>query len=128
MSIELPQKAKDLIDKPEMAVISTVNKDGSPQASVVWATRDGDDVLFNTARTRAKLRNLERDPRISVLVYSSEDPYFYVEVRGTASFEDDPEGAMIHRLSHKYQGTDFPLPPDQERVTIRVTPQKVVLH
>ena len=34
--------------------LTTLNPDGSPQTSVVWVGRDGDDLLFNTAEGRLK--------------------------------------------------------------------------
>ena len=122
----LPAEARELLDSPEVAVVTTLNPDGSPQSSVVWVSRDGDDILFNTAKGRAKPRNLERDDRVSVVMYPKDNPYSYLEVRGTATLEDDPEAAMIHALSRKYLGKDYPwLSPGEERVTVRITPTKV---
>ena len=42
--------------------------DGSPHQSVVWVTRDGDDVPFSVAVGSRKERNLRRNPRVSVLL------------------------------------------------------------
>ena len=126
MGTELPQPARDLVDAPEMAVVTTLNPDGSPQSSVVWVSRDGDDVLFNTALGRAKPRNLQRDPRVSLVIYLKDNPYSYLEVRGTATLEPDPDAAMIHQLSNKYLGKDYAwLAPGEQRVTVRITPTKV---
>ena len=55
----------------------------------MWVGRDGDDVLFSTVAGRRKHRNLERDPRISITVLDSDDPYNYVELRGTTTFTED---------------------------------------
>lgn len=126
MSTELPDAAKKLVDSPEMAVVTTLNADGSPQSSVVWVTRDGDDLLFDTAEGRAKPRNLRRDPRVSVVMYPQDNPYSYLEVRGTASLHADPEHKLIDKLSNKYLGKDYPwLSPGEERVNVRITPAKV---
>src|SRR2546423_11453296 len=76
--------AKRLIDEKTFAVVATVNPDGSPQSSVIWIKRDGDEVLFSTIRGRRKTRNLERDPRVSVTLYDPADPYRNVELRGPA--------------------------------------------
>lgn len=127
--VALPALAQTLLDSPEMAVVTTLNPDGSPQSSVVWVSRDGDDVLFNTAKGRAKPRNIERDPRVSVVMYPKDNPYSYVEIRGTATLANDPDAAGIHALSRKYLGTDYPwLKPGEERVTVRVRPTKVIAH
>ena len=95
----------------------------------MWVGRDGDDILFSTIRGRRKTLNLERDPRISVLVYPKDDPYSYLEVRGTAELVADPEKAYIEEMSHKYLGKPYPWHSDEEqRVIVRVRPDKVVLY
>jgi PPOX class probable F420-dependent enzyme len=122
----LPDEAKALIDSPTMATVATVEPDGQPQLSVVWVTREGEDILFSTAAGRRKPKNLGRDNKISVLMYPAENPYQYLEVRGTATVTEDPEASLINELSHKYTGKDYPaLPPGELRVTVRVTAEKV---
>src|SRR6516165_7748940 len=77
----LPDLLRDLLDARAFAVLSTINPDGSPPSSVIWATYDGDEVVFSTILGRRKTRNMERDPRVSLCVYDRADPYRYVEVR-----------------------------------------------
>src|SRR6266540_6115360 len=83
-----------LINEPHLGYVATVMADGSPQITPVWVDTDGENVRFNTARGRVKTRNLERDPRIAVLVVDEKDFYRWVEVRGTAELID--EGADEH--------------------------------
>src|ERR1700735_557596 len=93
---ELPEHARELFDGPHHVVVSTIDPDGRPQSSVVWARADGDDVLFSTIKGRRKYANLTRDPRLSVLVFDPADPYAYAEVRGTATVTDDPAAELIN--------------------------------
>ena len=74
MAVSLPDNAKRLLDAAPFVVISTLNPDGSPQASVVWAKRDGDDLLISTTRGRRKCRNLERDPRAMIATREYDAP------------------------------------------------------
>jgi predicted pyridoxine 5'-phosphate oxidase superfamily flavin-nucleotide-binding protein len=39
----LPQELRDLIASGPMAHLATINRDGTPQVSVVWIGLDGDD-------------------------------------------------------------------------------------
>src|SRR3954454_4056629 len=125
----LPDEARALLDRPEHAVIATVEPSGQPQLSVVWVKRDGDDVLLSTVRGRRKTDNLERDQRATVLVYPADNPYSYLEVRGRATLEDDPRQDLIEELSVKYLGKAYPWRNDEEkRVVVRLRPEKVVWH
>ena len=79
--------------------------------------------MFNTTKARAKGRHLRRDPRVSVLVWQRSDPYRYIEVEGIAELDEDGAIAHIHKLSHKYRGTDFPRPED--RLIVRISPSRI---
>jgi PPOX class probable F420-dependent enzyme len=126
----LPDRAKQWLDDKSFPVIATVDPDGHPQLSVVWAKRDGDDVLFSTLRDRRKGANLARDSTISVLVTNPQSPYEYIEIRGTAAVTDDPGGALIKELGLRYNGQEFDLPPEQEntRVVVRVRAEHVTTY
>jgi PPOX class probable F420-dependent enzyme len=123
----LPKRARELIDGRNFATVATIQPDGSPQASVVWVKRDGDDVLFSTVKGRRKHANLAADPRTSVVVTDAANPYEYVEIRGSAAFTDDPQAELIAELAQKYTGHAFEGPRAQ-RVVVRVSPAHVVLY
>ena len=125
---ELPQLARDLLDGKNFASVATVLPDGSPQSSIVWVKRDGDDVLFSTIRGRRKTVNLQADPRISVLVTDAANGYRYAEIRGHAELTDDPPAALIEELALKYTGESFGERPGEQRVIVRVRPEHVVAY
>ncbi|GAA2137424.1 PPOX class F420-dependent oxidoreductase [Kitasatospora kazusensis] len=127
MAAQLSDNAKALLDGKSFAVVVTLQPDGSPQASVVWAKRDGDDVLFSTVEGRRKHLNLLKDPRVTVLVNPPDSPYTYFEVRGEAAMTREGGRELIDELSRKYLGKDYENDgPDDTRVVVRVTPRKVV--
>ncbi|MBL8930132.1 MAG: PPOX class F420-dependent oxidoreductase [Kineosporiaceae bacterium] len=124
----LSEADKALLDAPEYATVATIDPDGQPQLSVVWVGRDGDDVLFSTLKGRRKTRNLERDPRASVLIFPREDPYHYLELRGTVSMVEDPTAAYIDEMALKYTGVARFDGPREGRIVVRLTPHHVVTH
>ncbi len=126
--VRLPGPARALFDGPNHVTVATIDPGGQPQTSLVWAKRDGDDVLFSTIKGRRKYANLARDPRLSALVYNPADPYTYAEVRGTATITDDPGAELINELALKYTGQPFGERPGEERVIVRIRPDKVVLY
>jgi PPOX class probable F420-dependent enzyme len=103
----LPDLLTRLLDANTFVVLCTVNADGSPQSSVIWAKRDGDVIVFSTIRGRRKTRNMERDPRISLCLYDPADPYVYVEVRGAVTMTEEGGPELIEELSQRYDGTSF---------------------
>ena len=121
MGITLNDEIRRLLDGRHFAVLATINPDGAPQTSAMWVGRDGDDVLMSTVAGRRKHRNLEREPRASVTILDSDDPYNYVELRGTCTFTDDVGRKFDIGLSHAYDGRDpDPDPPGAERLIGRV--------
>jgi PPOX class probable F420-dependent enzyme len=123
----LDDKVRTLFDGKNFAVLSTLEPDGTPHSTVVWAKRDGDDILFALPKGRRKTANLNRDPRATVVIFDAANPYESAQVQGTASLADDPNGTLINDLSHKYTGGPYPgfAGPNPQWVTVRVTADKV---
>ena len=131
MSAQLSDELKALLDSKVFIAVATIQPDGSPQVSPVWAKRDGDDVLFSTTVDRRKTKNLYADPRVTVMVQPADNPYAYAEIRGTAEITTEGGQDLIDELSLKYTGkkyAEFNPASDQdaERVVVRVRARKVV--
>ena len=129
MSIPLSDAARTLLAGKNYAVLATINPDGSPQTSVMWVGRDGDDLLFSTVEGRVKHRNMRRDPRVSVTVIDSSDPENYVEFRGRVSMTPDVGRQFVTQLSWEYDGKA----PGQDRpgavrVVVRMVVEKTNSH
>ncbi len=123
MGIPLSEAALRLVDEKNYAVLATVNPDGSPQTSVVWVGRDGEDLVFSTVEGRVKHRNMVRDPRVSVTVIDSADPENYVELRGRVTMTPDVGRRVDTQLSWKYDGKD---PGEDRPGAVRVVVRMVV--
>ena len=125
----LPELLITLLDHNTFFVLSTVGRDGTPQSSVIWATREDDEIVFSTIRGRLKTRNMERNPRVSLCAFDPSDPYRYVEVQGTVSLTEDGGPELIQELSRKYDGADFrESDPANIRVVCRVRPTKIFVR
>lgn len=129
MSVALPDTARAILDRNEFAVLATLLPDGSPQQSVVWFERDGDDILVSTVKGRRKHANLVRDPRVGLLVFPRDNPYTYVEARGSVTMVEEGGRELIDRLNERYTGdTRYSGDDgtDNVRVVVRITPTKVI--
>jgi PPOX class probable F420-dependent enzyme len=126
MAVIFDEKTRVLLDGKNFATVATLNPDGGPQASVVWFRRTGDIVEFSTTVGKRKARNLLRDPRVSVTVYDTANPYHSVEIRGVAELVEDPAKSLPAALSRKYLDEDPPPEPDSVvRLIVRVMPERV---
>ena len=127
---EKPDLSKylDLFKKRAFAHLATIMPDGSAQVTPVWVDYDGTYILINSAEGRLKDRNIRRDPRVTVEIQDPDDPYRYMQVRGTV-VEITTHGADEHIdfLAKKYTGADRYRNhrPDQTRVIYKIRPDKV---
>ncbi|MEU9992035.1 PPOX class F420-dependent oxidoreductase [Streptomyces sp. NPDC007971] len=132
MSAQLSDDLKALLDDhPLFVCLATVQPDGSPQQTITWVKRDGDDLLVSTTVGRRKEKNLRRDPRVTVMINPPDAPYTYAEIRGTATMTTEGGPQLIDELSRKYTGKAYAefnpaSKDDAERVVVRITPRKVV--
>jgi PPOX class probable F420-dependent enzyme len=111
-----------------LATVVTLMPNGQPQALLTWVDSDGEHILVNTEPQRQRARNVTRDPRITVLIHSSDSPYDWSEVRGhvVGTITGDEARRHIDELARKYTGQDYgrPIGP-QGRVVLKVAPDKV---
>jgi PPOX class probable F420-dependent enzyme len=128
VAAQLTDTQKALIAAKNFAHLATLNPDGSPQVTPVWVEFDGTHVVVNSEKTRRKVKNLERDPRVALSIANGDNPYQYIEIRGKVveiTTEGGAEG--IDRLAKKYIGQDtYPWnKPGDVRVLIKILPEKV---
>ncbi len=116
-----------LLSKPNHAVVSTLGDDGEIHSAVVWVSVEDGRLAVNSAVGRKWPTDLERNPTITVLVYDEDNPYDYVEVRGTATGMTEGADDHIDRLANKYIGQDrYPFrQPREQRITYLVDATRV---
>ena len=120
-------EVQKLLSEPNHAVVSTINPDGSVLSTIVWISDDDGTVAVNSAEGRKWPTNLERDPRITALVYEDGNPYNYVEIRGTASGSTEGADEHINALAKKYINQDeYPFrQPGEQRIKFVIAPDHI---
>jgi len=124
--MKLSEDTINLLKGKNFASLATVNKDGSPQVSIVWIDYEDEIILINTAKGRVKTNNMQRDPRVSISITDSENPYYQVTIKGRV-IEITEDGAVYHinSLAKKYLNEDrFPVVDNEVRVKIKIKPEK----
>jgi PPOX class probable F420-dependent enzyme len=113
--VRLPDEARLVIESDALAHVTTIDPDGRPQTTLAWVGLEGDEIVFATLPDQRKLRNLRRDPRITVSIQTERvTPYGlheYLVIYGTARVTDGGGPEVLQRLAHTYLGPDVTFPP-----------------
>ena len=131
--MELSPEARALVESDALAHVVTLNREGSPQVSCVWVGfEDGDLVSGHLSDRQQKLRNVRRDPRVSLSIEGTamHPPGLkeYVVVHGTARIEPGGAPELLQRLAHVYLGPDVEFPPMDDPppgFVMRITPERL---
>jgi PPOX class probable F420-dependent enzyme len=124
--------ARALLDSNAIAQLITINADGSPQVSGVWVGLDGDELVIASLPKRIKVSNVERDPRVALVVQSPTKSVRgldeYLVVHGTARITEGGAPELLQELAHVYLGPAavFPAPDSPPGYIFHITPEKVL--
>jgi PPOX class probable F420-dependent enzyme len=129
VAASVSEPVRKFLEKPNFAVLATRSGANGLQATPVWFLYEGGQILINTSRGRVKLRNMERHADVALAIVDRENPYQYVQIRGTVAGFDTKHGARdIDRLSQRYVGQPYGYPGGDspaKRVTIHIAPTRV---
>jgi PPOX class probable F420-dependent enzyme len=117
--LPMPPRVLDLLRRPNPAVMATLAADGRPVTVATWYLLEEDDrVLLGLDATRARLKHLRRDPRVSLTVLAADDWYTHVSLQGRVGAITEDVGLQdIDKLSSHYTGAAYP---DRERPRVAV--------
>jgi PPOX class probable F420-dependent enzyme len=113
------------------AVLITLKSDGRPQSSNVIQWTDDDGLVHvSVTDTRAKVRNLRRDPRVSIHV-TADDFWSYVVLEGDAELTPvaaSPDDATVDELVAYYRALNGEHPDWDDYRRAMVADQRLVLR
>lgn len=118
----LPETLLTLLRQPSLCYIATTMPDGSPQLSQTWVDTDGENILINTVQGFQKLKNVARDPRVSLAISDPTNVTRYTEVRGRV-LSTTTEGGVDHieKLAQRYLGKPYPWYGGRDQVRVIMT-------
>ena len=106
--VAIPESARKVIESGRLAHIVTINKDGSPQVTIVWVGTDGDELVTAHFNLYQKLRNVQRDDRVVLSIETDESNAQgltqYLVVNGRASVAEGGALAVMDHLAQWYIG------------------------
>jgi PPOX class probable F420-dependent enzyme len=99
----IPDSHTDLLERPLFAHFATSREDGWPQVNPMWFAWDGTYLKLTGTTIRYKYKNITRDPKVALSINDPDEPYRYLEVRGTVTdILDDHTGAFFATLASRY--------------------------
>lgn len=110
--------ARAVLESDALAHLATIDPDGKPQVTLAWTGLDGDEILIATMSDQRKLRNMRRDPRVTLSYETATKNEWGLQehliVYGRASITEGGAAELLQELAHVYLGPDvvFPGIPD----------------
>lgn len=116
----IPAHLHGLLRGRPIAFATTMRPDGRMSTTPVAVLFDGEVVRFSTTSDRRKVRNLRADDRLTLCIVQPDNLNRYVELRGRAVLDADPDRTFIDAIARAYMDVDrYPFDePGQERVTV----------
>ena len=117
-----------------IAVVGTISPSGMPQLTPNWYVYQDGRLSFSTTKERVKYRNLSRNDRTSVCVYSEPLAEGYATIRGHAEISDDDSIWPVTRtIVERYvprEGVEARMAQlrSENRVIVSVAPESVVFR
>ena len=133
MSEMTTEEAHAFLDsQPGWAMLTTTDRNGYPHTVPIGYVREGDQVYLGSRDRTQKLRNVERDPRVSVLIESGTS---WTDLKGLLVqgdgevIREDGEVLRLSRLAAEARGlpeSEWPTEVRPNRAFVRVEPVRMV--
>jgi PPOX class probable F420-dependent enzyme len=133
--VPIPMTHADLFGRAICGVLTTIGPGGQPESSLVWVDLDGGCPRVNTTLERRKGRNVQRDPRVSLLLVEPENTARFIQVRGVVELVTAGALGHLDTLVRAYTGREhyyggiYPVEQARRetRVICRIHPSRVTL-
>ncbi len=120
-----PESHRDLLERPFIGHLATLRPDGRIQSNPMWYSWDGKALRMTTTTARQKFRNLSEDPRATISIQDPQQPYRYLEIRGSVvAIEPDERGRFFDALADRYHVRVDDLPDRAQRVILVLAPEQ----
>ena len=126
MSDIIPARLVHLLVNPNYGFLGTIRPDDTVQVNPMWFAYDGETIRFTHTTKRAKYRNLQHNPSMSLAIIDPSNVFSYLEVRGKLiDIIPDPTGAFYVTLGQRYGNAEQTPPPDSaDRVILVMSVEK----
>jgi PPOX class probable F420-dependent enzyme len=128
------QRLEAFLEPSRIVVVATIGRHGMPQLTPNWYVYTNGTLMISTTKERVKYRNLTRDNRMAVCIYSEPQAQDYVTLWGHVSIRDDdsiwPDTRAIVERYVPAQGVEARLQQlrAQNRVILDFVPERALFR
>lgn len=124
-----PAEIDEYLDRPLMARLAAVGRDGYPAVYPVWFIYEGGEIIASTMKGAPKTKKIEANPKVGFTVDSfGLDETKGVIIRGTAVIIEDDDKETSKKILLKYLGSEddpvYQRTIEMPRVLIKIKPEK----
>lgn len=130
--MNLPDEARALIASGAIGHLATIDADGKPHVTCAWVGVEGDELVIGTIPDQRKLRNIRRDPRVTISFETKSTNRWglleYLVIEGLARVIEGGAAELLQTLADTYIGPGVKFPPMEDPppgFVTRITPQRI---
>ncbi len=119
---------EELLLSTTFGMLTVLRPDGFPSTNPISYYWNGETIQISTIKSRYKYKCLLKNDHVAFCVQSFENPMAYIEMRGKATVEDDPERKILRATFAQANFGEPPEdldPPGEERVAITIYPERI---
>jgi PPOX class probable F420-dependent enzyme len=122
--LDLNEIVREALTARHLAHLVTLNKDGSPQVSIVWVGLDGDEIVCAHQNLYQELKNIQRDARVALSMVTGRKTNGldnYLAINGRARITEGGASKLLNQLAQIYIAPGTTFAPDE-------APQGYITH
>ena len=104
-----------VLESDALAHVATIDPDGRPNVTLAWVGLEDGEVVFATLGDQRKLRNVRRDPRVTISIETPRTNEMglreYLVIYGSGRVTEGGAPQLLQELAHTYLGPDVVFPP-----------------
>ena len=111
----VPDAVRAVLASDALAHVATIDSDGRPHVTLAWVGLEDDEIVFATLGDQRKLRNVRRDPRVTISIATDQTNDFglreYLVIYGSGRVTEGGAPQLLQQLAYTYLGPDVKFPP-----------------